>query len=80
MSEATTRLLQEILDLPDDQREELLGAVQAATGNEPRSLPFAEEWLAEIQRRSDEYDRGEAKTVSWEEVQERMNARRARHG
>jgi putative addiction module component (TIGR02574 family) len=30
--------------------------------------PLSEEWLAEIRRRSDEFDAGKAQTVSWEEV------------
>ena len=30
--------------------------------------PLTDEWLAEIQRRSAEYDSGSAETVSWEQV------------
>jgi putative addiction module component (TIGR02574 family) len=30
--------------------------------------PLSDEWLAEIKRRSDEFDAGNAQTVSWEEV------------
>jgi putative addiction module component (TIGR02574 family) len=30
--------------------------------------PLSDEWVAEIQRRSAEYDTGSAKTVSWEQV------------
>ena len=31
-------------------------------------LPLSDEWVAEIQRRSAEYDAGSAETVSWEQV------------
>lgn len=35
----------------------------------PDSLPpLTDEWIAEIQRRSAEYDSGSAKTVPWEQV------------
>lgn len=35
----------------------------------PDSLPpLTDEWLAEVQRRSAEYDSGAAGTVSWEQV------------
>jgi putative addiction module component (TIGR02574 family) len=30
--------------------------------------PLSEEWVAEIQRRSAEYDAGKAQTVSWEQI------------
>ena len=30
--------------------------------------PLSDEWVAEIQRRSAEYDTGSAETVSWEQV------------
>jgi len=30
--------------------------------------PLSDEWVAEIQRRSAEYDAGSAETVSWEQV------------
>jgi putative addiction module component (TIGR02574 family) len=31
-------------------------------------LPMSDEWIAEIQRRSAEYDSGSVETVSWEQV------------
>ena len=35
----------------------------------PDSLPpLSDEWMAEIQTRSAEYDSGSAETVSWEEI------------
>jgi putative addiction module component (TIGR02574 family) len=30
--------------------------------------PLSDEWLAEIRRRSDEFDAGKVPTISWEEV------------
>jgi len=30
--------------------------------------PMTEEWIAEIQRRSEEYDSGLAETVPWEQI------------
>lgn len=35
----------------------------------PESVPaLSEEWLAEIRRRSDEFDSGNVQAISWEEV------------
>lgn len=76
MSEKVKQVFQAYLTLNDQERDQLFDAIEEdADGH-----PFDEEWLAEIKRRSAAFDRGEAATVSWEEVQQRMIANRDGRG
>ncbi|MBL9082739.1 MAG: addiction module protein [Planctomycetales bacterium] len=74
MSPNVHDLLQSALSLPDDQQRELYFALGEAM--DQRGVPtLSDEWLAEIQRRSDEYDSGLVTPIPWEEVLERARAR-----
>jgi putative addiction module component (TIGR02574 family) len=73
MSTNVTEVLNAALALPDQQRAQLVDALIDSLGGEVAE-DLDEAWAAEIERRSDEYDRGEAVTFSWEEV--RQHARR----
>jgi putative addiction module component (TIGR02574 family) len=60
-------LLNDAKNLPVADRIELMDAIWDTLP--PDSLPpLSGEWLAEIQRRSAEFDSGKAQVVSWEEV------------
>jgi putative addiction module component (TIGR02574 family) len=58
----------------------LLGLDDPPTESENGAPVLSEAWRQEIARRSAEYDAGRAKTVTWEEVQARWQARRAADG
>jgi putative addiction module component (TIGR02574 family) len=67
MGSSYTRILKAALSLSEPERLELVDELLStfATG---KAAPFDDEWLAEIQRRSQEYDKGRVKTVAWEKV------------
>jgi len=67
MTNAVDQLLQRALALSDDQQLELAAALNAAVAE--RGLrAFDDSWLAEIQRRSAEYDAGQVETAEWDDV------------
>lgn len=60
-------LFADALQLPIAERIRLIEALWDTVPDE--SLPpLSEEWLAEIQRRSAEYDAGNVETVPWETI------------
>jgi len=60
-------LLADAARLPVPDRLQLIDAIWDTLPAE--SLPpLSDEWVAEIQRRSAEYDAGSAETVPWEQV------------
>lgn len=60
-------LLADATRLPVSDRLELIEALWDTVS--PDSLPaLNDEWVAEIQRRSAEYDAGSVQTVPWEQV------------
>jgi putative addiction module component (TIGR02574 family) len=66
-------LLSDASQLPIDERMELIEALWATVPS--NSLPpLSDEWRAEIQRRSAEYDAGNSQPIPWEQV--RADARR----
>jgi putative addiction module component (TIGR02574 family) len=70
MQQNVDQLLQAALSLPDEEQLRLVSALAAAV--EERGLrPFDDWWLAEIQRRSAEYDSGNVQAIPWAEVKER---------
>jgi putative addiction module component (TIGR02574 family) len=75
MSEKVAQVLQAALELSLEERADFLDAFQTAVAGKENVLPFDEEWLAEIQRRSEAYDRGEMQSYTWEEVKKRLQKR-----
>ena len=60
-------LLADAASLPVADRIQLIDAIWDTLPTD--SLPpLSDEWVAEIQRRSAEYDSGSAETVPWEQV------------
>ncbi len=60
-------LLAEAAQLPVVDRVRLLEGIWDSLPNDALP-PLSDEWVAEIQRRSAEYDAGKAETVSWERI------------
>ena len=60
-------LLADASQLPVDARIQLIEALWD-TLPEDSYPPLSEEWLAEIQRRSAEYDAGQVRAIPWDEV------------
>lgn len=60
--------------LPEDERLRLIDALWDTVPDDAES-PRSSEWLAEIERRVDEIERGEGKTYSWPEVRDAALAR-----
>lgn len=67
MTSAVKRILDEALDLPDDERAALTEALSDSLHPEPVEL--SPEWKAEIEGRIAQLERGEARSVAWEEVE-----------
>ncbi|MBL8830166.1 MAG: addiction module protein [Planctomycetaceae bacterium] len=73
-------LLRDATHLPVADRIQLIEALWG-TLPEDSLPPLSAEWIAEIEKRSTEYDRGDVTTVSWETVREEARLRLARkHG
>ena len=60
-------LLTDATQLPVAERIELIEALWE-TVPEDALPPLSDEWMAEIERRSAEFEAGQAKTISWETV------------
>lgn len=70
MSQGVADLLQAVLALPEQEQLQLAAAFFAAL-DERGLRPFDDSWLAEIQRRSAEFDAGSVKPIPWSVVKER---------
>jgi putative addiction module component (TIGR02574 family) len=72
---AAKRLLDEALQLPVEDRAELIaeliGSLEDDAGGDPNEVELA--WQGEIAHRVREIDDGTAKTVPWEEVRRRLS-------
>lgn len=68
------QIRQAALALPEDQRvqlvEELIGTLKPEN-----AAPLDDAWLAEVEKRSEEFDAGGLETFSWEVVKERARKR-----
>jgi putative addiction module component (TIGR02574 family) len=60
-------LLADAVQLPIADRIQLIDAIWDTLPEESLA-PISDEWIAEIQRRSAEYDSGSGVTVSWQEI------------
>ena len=65
------QLFQEALHLDDESRAALTGILIESLDMEVEEGVEAA-WLVEIERRMESLDSGETKTVSWDEVKERL--------
>lgn len=70
MSQGVQELFEAALALTDEEQLQLVAALVAAV-DERGLRPFDDTWLAEVQRRSAEYDAGTVKPTPWAEVKER---------
>ena len=67
MSPSTEQVLQTALSLPAPEQVELIEALIAELDHaDPQ--PLDDDWMAEIQRRSGEYDRGSVTPTPWSKV------------
>jgi putative addiction module component (TIGR02574 family) len=74
MTQRALELLQKVLALTEEERAELAGSLfESLDGRADADAESA--WNQKIARRIAEMDAGRAKTVSWEEVQERITSR-----
>lgn len=71
MAISREKLVEELLDLEEEERAELAGLLIESLDVEVEDGVEAA-WLQEIERRMESLDTGEAKTVPWEEVKERL--------
>jgi putative addiction module component (TIGR02574 family) len=74
MTQQTRDLLQKALALPEGERMVLV-RVLIESFDGPADVDVERAWEEEISRRASDLDSGKAKTVSWEEVQQRIAAR-----
>ena len=79
MTASVDDILQQALALPDSERAQLVDALIATFAPED-AAPLDDTWLAEINRRSDEYDAGGVQPITWDEVKERARQRAQRNG
>jgi putative addiction module component (TIGR02574 family) len=74
MTQRTQELFQKALTLTEEERAELAGSLIESL--DPRIDTDAENaWNQEITRRAAELDSSRAKTIPWEQVQERISSR-----
>ena len=62
----------EIEKLSPEDRLQLIEELWESLRRHPETLPLTETQRQELDRRLDELDRGEAETISWEEVKQRL--------
>jgi len=74
MTQQTRDLLQRALALPEGERMALV-RVLIESFDGPADVDVERAWEEEISRRASDLDARKAKTVSWEEVQQRIAAR-----
>ena len=71
MSQTVQQLLDAALSLPDEEQLQLVAALTAAV-DEGGLRPFDDTWLAEVQRRSAEFDAGGVELIPWAEVKKQV--------
>ena len=82
MSSAAKKLLDEILQLPKEERELLAEEVWLSLHDEAADENVDEAWEKEIKKRLDEIDSGKVKLIPWanveKEIEEKLRAQRKR--
>jgi putative addiction module component (TIGR02574 family) len=74
MARDLTALFQEASELSEAERAELAGRLLQSLHGEPDDDVEAA-WAEEVERRVRQIDRGEVKTIPWEEVRAELYAR-----
>lgn len=77
MTNRAHELLEELLGLPVAEKTEVALKLLADLERSEDDPPLSDEWLAEIEARARRVLAGEAKSVPWEEVRARIEARLA---
>lgn len=82
MSPRIASVLAAAESLSVEERRELVELLLEGLNDsaEPESAGLTEAWREEIARRSAEFEAGQAETVSWQDVQQRWQARRVTGG
>jgi putative addiction module component (TIGR02574 family) len=78
MKASLKKLVDTALDLPEDDRVQLIDALIDSVSPE-EAVSLDEAWLKEIERRSAEVDAGLVKPVPWEDVKKRLLRKSRRH-
>jgi putative addiction module component (TIGR02574 family) len=76
MTTRTQELLDEVLSLPTEERQDFLDRLYSAVEHEHYGFPNGETasaWDVEIAKRIEEIDSGKVKTIPAEEVRRRMD-------
>lgn len=71
MTQKSQVLLEEALKLSPDERAEVAEQLIASLEEAP-DIDVEQAWQEEVQRRLQQIERGEVKTIPWEEVQRRL--------
>jgi putative addiction module component (TIGR02574 family) len=74
MNESFNNVFQAALALPETDRVQLVDAL-IETLEPDDAAPLDDAWLAEIERRSREFDEGKVQAIPWEVVKERARRR-----
>jgi len=74
MARPAEKVLREALELPEDERAELVCDLLDSFGNPPHASRSDEEWIAEIERRARAAVAGEP-GIPWEEVRSGVKRR-----
>lgn len=79
MSPVAEQVLQTALSLTAEEQVELIEALIAALDQDDPQ-PLDDAWMAEIRRRSAEFDAGQVTPIPWEVVRRRARGGDASHG
>jgi putative addiction module component (TIGR02574 family) len=71
MTQKSQVVLEEALKLSPDERAEVAEQLIASLEEAP-DIDVEQAWQEEVQRRIQQIERGEVKTIPWEEVQRRL--------
>ena len=74
MSRNIEELFREAAELPETQRAELAGLLLESIEGEPDEGVEAA-WAEEVERRVRQVERGEVRTIPWEDVRAKLHAR-----
>lgn len=74
MGSITAALRQQLLELPEDEREELAMEMLASLP-EPADDELTDDWIDEIERRITQVDSGAVVCEEWDVVEKRLHAK-----